>query len=64
MEGDQQTPVRPQDPADLAERPGQFTGFQVDDRVERDGRPELAVARRALSQVTFAELHSGILPCG
>jgi 8-oxo-dGTP diphosphatase len=57
VEGDEEAAGGAQYPRCLVEGAAQVTGIEVDDRVEGDGGPELAVAGRQVQQVTLPELH-------
>ena len=62
VEGNEREPAGPQHAADLPESRGQLGRFQVDDRVERDDGPELAIAGRQVKEIPFAELDFRIRP--
>jgi len=62
VEGNEHEPAGPQHAADLREGRGKLARLQVDDRVERDDRPELAIARRQVKEIPLPELGIRIRP--
>jgi len=59
VEGNEHQPAGPQHAADLREGRGKLARLQVDDRVERDDRPELAIARRQVKEIPSRNSVSG-----
>jgi hypothetical protein len=47
---------------DLTACPTQLSGLKMDDRVERDGSPELTVRRRKPEEIALPELYLRIIP--
>ena len=64
MEDDEEEPTRPDHSADLVEGRPELSGREIDDGVERNGRPELAFGCREREEIAFPELHLGVFPTG
>jgi len=62
VEGNEHEPAGPQHAADLPEGRSKLARLQVDDRVERDDGPELAIAGRQVKEIPLAELSIRIRP--
>ena len=64
VEDDEEEATRPDHSADLIEGGTEFSGREIDEGVERNGRPELAFGCRERQEIAFPELHGRVFPTG
>ena len=64
MEDDEEEATRPDHSVDLVEGGTEFSGREIDDGVERNGRPELAPGCGKRQEIAFTELHGRVFPTG